>query len=108
MKNPLANLMQQAQRLQENFQKTQDEIAAMEVQGESGGGLVKVRMNGKREVLKIDIDDSLIIKEDRDVLEDLIAAAFNDAVRRVAKIKQERMAGLTGGLEFPSGFNMPF
>ncbi|HWO99803.1 MAG TPA: YbaB/EbfC family nucleoid-associated protein [Methylococcus sp.] len=107
MKNPLANLMQQAQRMQESLQKAQEELAAMEIQGESGGGLVKIRLNGKREVLKIDIDESLL-KEDRAILEDLIASAFNDAVRRVAKIKQEKLANITGGLGFPTGFNMPF
>ncbi|MDD2769292.1 MAG: YbaB/EbfC family nucleoid-associated protein [Methylococcus sp.] len=107
MKNPLANLMQQAQRFQESFQQTQEEIAATEVHAESGGGLVKIRMTGKREVLKIDIDPSLL-QEDRAVLEDLIAAAFNDGVRRVAKLKQEKMANLTGGLGIPPGFNLPF
>lgn len=107
MKNPLANLMQQAQRMQESLQKAQEELAAMEIHGESGGGLVKIRLNGKREVLKIDIDESLL-KEDRVILEDLIAAAFNDAVRRVAKIKQEKLASITGSLGFPTGFNMPF
>ena len=107
MKNPLANLMQQAQRFQESFQQTQDEIAATEFQAESGGGLVKIRMNGKRDVLKVEIDPSLL-REEREVLEDLIAAAFNDGVRRVAKLKQEKMAALTGSLGIPPGFNMPF
>jgi nucleoid-associated protein EbfC len=107
MKNPLANLMQQAQQMQENFKKVQDELAAMEVNGESGGGLVRIVMNGKREALRVSIDESLV-KEDRDMLEDLVAAAINDAVRKVAKLKEEKMAGLTGGLELPTGFKMPF
>lgn len=107
MKNPLASLMQQAQQMQENLKKAQEEIAAMEVTGESGGGLVKLVMNGKREVLKLSIDDSLV-KEDRDMLEDLVAAAVNDAVRKVGKLKQEKLSSLTGGLELPGGFKMPF
>ena len=107
MKNPLANLMQQAQQMQENLKKAQEELAMTEVHGESGGGLVKVLMNGKREVLKLSIDESLL-QDDRDMLEDLIAAAFNDSVRKVAKLKQEKMAGLTGGFELPPGFKMPF
>lgn len=107
MKNPLAGLMQQAQKMQENFQKAQEEIATMEVQGESGGGLVKVTLTGKRLVQKLTIDDSLL-NEDRDMLEDLVAAAFNDAVNKVGALKQEKMAGLTGGMELPAGFKMPF
>ncbi len=107
MKNPLGAMMQQAQKMQEDFQKAQQELAAMEVHGESGGGLVKVVMTGKREVRKIAIDDSLV-KEDRDMLEDLVAAAINDGVRRVDKMKQEKMAGLTAGLQLPGGFKMPF
>ncbi|MGX2041119.1 YbaB/EbfC family nucleoid-associated protein [Methylocaldum sp. MU1018] len=107
MKNPLANLMQQAQKMQENLQKAQDELAALEVQGESGGGLVKVVMNGKKEVKKVSIDESLV-KDDRDMLEDLVAAAVNDAVNRVNRLKQEKMSALTGGLELPAGFKLPF
>lgn len=107
MKNPLAGLMQQAQRMQESIKKAQEELATTEVHGESGGGLVKIVMNGKREALKVTIDDSLL-KEDRDMLEDLVAAAINDAVRKVAKLKEEKMASLTGGIELPAGFKMPF
>ncbi len=107
MKNPLASLMQQAQQMQENIKKAQEELAATEVHGESGAGLVKIVMNGKREALRLSIDDSLL-KEDRDMLEDLVVAAINDAVRKVAKLKQEKMAGLTGSLGIPPGFNMPF
>ncbi|MFM8444980.1 MAG: YbaB/EbfC family nucleoid-associated protein [Methylococcus sp.] len=107
MKNPLAGLMQQAQKMQENLKQAQDEIAAAIVQGESGAGLVRITLNGKRQVQKIVIDDSLL-KEDRDMLEDLIAAAFNDAVHKVSVLKQEKMAGLTGGIELPPGFKLPF
>lgn len=99
--------MQQAQKMQEDFQKAQQELAEMEVHGEAGGGLVKVVMTGKREVRKIEIDDSLV-REDRDMLEDLVAAAVNDGVRRVDKMKQEKMASLTAGLQLPGGFKMPF
>lgn len=107
MKNPIAALMQQAQQMQENLKKAQEELAVLEVHGESGGGLVKIVMNGKREALKISIDDSLV-KEDRDMLEDLVAAAINDAVRKVAKLKQEKMSGLAGGMDLPTGFKLPF
>lgn len=109
MKNPLGALMQQAQKMQENFQKAQAELAGTEVQGESGGGMVKVTMNGKKEVLRISIDDTLL-KEDRDMLEDLVAAAINDTVRRVNKLKQEKLSGLTGGmgLNLPPDFKLPF
>lgn len=107
MKNPLAGLMQQAQKMQENLKQVQDEIAAAQIQGESGAGLVRITMNGKRQVQKVVIDDSLL-KEERDMLEDLIAAAFNDAVNKVSALKQEKMAGLTGGIELPAGFKLPF
>lgn len=107
MKNPLGNIMQQAQEMQENFQKAQAELAEMEVSGESGGGLVKIVMTGKRQVRSVKIDESLV-GDDRDMLEDLVAAAFNDAVNRVDKMKQEKLAGLTAGLQIPGGFKMPF
>lgn len=107
MKNPLAHLMQQAQQMQENLKKAQEELAELRVQGESGGGLVKIAMTGKRQVLKVEIDDSLL-KDDRDMLEDLVAAAVNDAVNKVATLKQEKLAGLTGGMELPAGFKLPF
>jgi DNA-binding YbaB/EbfC family protein len=107
MKNPLASLMQQAQQMQENIKKTQEEFAAVEITGESGAGLVKIVMNGKREALKVSIDDSLL-KEDRDMLEDLVAAAINDSVRKIAKLKQEKMAGLADGIELPAGLKLPF
>lgn len=107
MKNALGNIMQQAQKMQEEFQKAQEELGSMEVQGESGAGLVTILMTGKREVRKVTIDDSLI-GEDKDMLEDLVAAAINDAVHKVGKMKQEKMSGLTAGFPIPPGFKMPF
>jgi DNA-binding YbaB/EbfC family protein len=107
MKNPLAGLMQQAQKMQENLKKIQDELADTQVQGQAGGGLVTVAMNGRKVVLKVSIDESLV-KEDRDMLEDLIAAAVNDAVNKVNALKQEKMASLTGGFELPEGLKLPF
>lgn len=107
MKNPLGNLMQQAQKMQEDLKKAQEEIEAMQVQGESGGGLVTIIMTGKREARKVTIDDSLL-GEDKDMLEDLVAAAINDAVNKVAKMKKEKMAAVTAGLPLPPGFQMPF
>lgn len=107
MKNPLANLMQQAQKMQENLKKVQEELAELRVQGESGGGLVKVVMTGKRVVTQIGIDDSLL-GDDRDMLEDLVAAAVNDAIHKANALKEEKMAGLAGGFEMPGGFKLPF
>ncbi|TAN46626.1 MAG: YbaB/EbfC family nucleoid-associated protein [Methylococcaceae bacterium] len=107
MKNAIGQLMQQAQRMQENVQKAQEELAMTEVVGESGGGLVRLVMNGRKEALKIDVDPSLL-GEDRDMLEDLVVAAINDAVRRADKLKEEKMAGLTSGIPLPAGFKMPF
>ncbi len=107
MKNALGNIMQQAQKMQEDFQKAQEELGAMEVQGESGAGLVTILMTGKREVRKVSIDDSLV-GDDKDMLEDMVAAAINDAVHKVAKLKKEKMAGLTSGIPLPPGFKMPF
>ncbi len=108
MKNPLGALMQQAQEMQEMFKQAQEELAKAEVQGEAGGGLVKVVMNGKREVLRLDIDDSLFKEEDKEILEDLVAAAVNDAVHKVSRMKEEKMAELAGGLQLPGGMNLPF
>ena len=107
MKNALGNIMQQAQKMQEDMKKAQEELALMQVQGEAGGGLVTVIMNGKREVRKVSIDDSLV-GDDKDMLEDLVAAAVNDAVHKVAKMKKEKMAELTAGIPLPPGFQMPF
>jgi DNA-binding YbaB/EbfC family protein len=107
MKNPLAGLMQQAQRMQENLQSIQEELASSEVLGESGGGLVKVRMTGKRQVVHLQIDPSL--KEGAiDLLEDLVAAAFNDAVNKVRALKEDKMKALTGGVDLPMGLKLPF
>lgn len=107
MKNALGNIMQQAQKMQEDFKKAQEELAGMQVLGESGGGLVTVLMTGKREARKVTIDSSLV-GEDKDMLEDLVAAAINDAVNKVAKMKKEKLASITAGLPLPPGFQMPF
>ncbi|MDD2761691.1 MAG: YbaB/EbfC family nucleoid-associated protein [Methylomonas sp.] len=107
MKNPLAGIMQQAQKMQDNFKKAQEEIEAMEVLGESGGGLVTILMTGKREVRKVSIDPSLV-GDDKDMLEDLVAAAINDAVHKVNAMKKEKMADVTSGIPLPPGFQMPF
>jgi nucleoid-associated protein EbfC len=107
MKNALGGLMQQAQKMQEDIKKAQEELAAMQIQGESGGGLVKIIMTGKREARQVIIDPSLV-GEDKDMLEDLVAAAINDAVNKVTKMKKEKMATVTAGLPIPPGFQMPF
>jgi DNA-binding YbaB/EbfC family protein len=107
MKNALGNIMQQAQKMQEDLKKAQEELASMQVMGESGGGLVTILMTGKREARKVTIDPSLL-GEDKDMLEDLVAAAINDAVNKVAKMKKEKMAGITAGLPLPPGFQLPF
>ncbi|MBX2846681.1 MAG: YbaB/EbfC family nucleoid-associated protein [Acidiferrobacterales bacterium] len=108
MKGGLGNIMKQAQAMQENMQKAQAELANIEVDGESGGGMVKLKMSCRYDVKKVQIDPELLgDMEDREVLEDLVAAAVNDAVRKVEKTSQEKMAGLTGGLDIP-GFKMPF
>ncbi len=107
MKNALGNFMQQAQKMQEDIQKAQEELDSLEVQGEAGAGMVKILMTGKHEARKVVIDDSLV-GEDKDMLEDMVAAAINDAVHKVNKMKQEKMAGLTAGIPLPPGFKMPF
>lgn len=107
MKNPLASMMQQAQRIQENYVKAQEELAELRVEAESGAGLVKLCMNGKREVISMHIDPSLL-SDDRDMLTDLVMAAFNDGIHKVARIKQEKMADVTGGFEMPAGLKLPF
>lgn len=107
LENDLGGLMKQAQQMQERVQKLQQEIAESVVTGESGAGLVKVTMTGRHDVRKIDIDESLL-SEDKGVLEDLIAAAVNDAVRRAEKNQQEKMAELTAGIPLPPGFKFPF
>jgi DNA-binding YbaB/EbfC family protein len=107
MKGGLGNLMKQAQEMQANMQKAQEEIASMEVIGESGGGMVKITMTGKYEARRVSIDDSLL-GDDKDMLEDLVAAAINDAAHKVEASTQERMAGLTTGLNLPPGMKLPF
>lgn len=107
MKNQLAGLMKQAQQMQENLKKAQEELAQQEVEGQAGAGLVKVTMTCRHDVRRVQIDPSLV-GEDRDMLEDLVAAAFNDAVRRAEATTQERMAGLTMGMPLPPGFKLPF
>ena len=105
MKGPLGNIMKQAQAMQENFKKAQEELSQIEVSGNSGGGLVRVTMTCRHDIRKVSIDDSLI-GDDREVLEDLVAAAVNDAVRRVEKVSQEKMGALSAGLNIP-GLNLP-
>ena len=107
MKGQLAGLMKQAQQMQENLKKAQDEIAAMEVEGQAGAGMVKVVMTGRHDVKRVSIDPSLM-GDDKDMLEDLIAAAVNDAVRRVETVTQEKMGGLTSGFGLPPGMKLPF
>ena len=107
MKGQLAGLMRQAQQMQENMKKMQEDLARIEVEGQSGAGLVKVTMNCKHDVKRISIDPSLLA-DDKDMLEDLVAAAVNDAVRKVETTSQEKMAGLTGGLGLPPGMKLPF
>ena len=107
MKNQLAGLMKQAQQMQENMQKAQEELARIEVEGQSGAGMVRVVMTCRHDVKRVTVDPSLL-REDKDMLEDLLAAAINDAVRRVEATTQEKMAGLTTGLPMPPGFKLPF
>ena len=107
MKNQLAGLMKQAQQMQDNMKRAQDELALMEVEGHAGAGLVKVVMTCRHDVKRVKIDPTLLA-EDRDMLEDLITAAMNDAVRRVESTTQEKMSGLTSGMPLPPGFKLPF
>ena len=107
MKGGLGNIMKQAQRMQEEMQKAQEQLAAEEVTGESGGGMVKIVMNGKHEVRRVEIDPSLM-EDDKEMLEDLVAAAVNDAAHRIAEKAQESMSGLTAGLPLPPGMKLPF
>ena len=107
MKGQLAGLMKQAQAMQDNMKRAQDEIALLEVEGQSGAGLVKVTMTGKHEVKRIAIDPSLLA-EDKDMLEDLLAAAFNDGLRRAEELSAERMGKLTAGMPLPPGMKFPF
>ena len=106
-KGNIGNLMKQAQQMQDRMQKVQAEIAAAEVTGEAGAGLVKVVMTGSHSVRRIEIDPSLM-EDDKEMLEDLVAAAVNDAVRRVEEQNKSKMGELTGGMQLPPGFKMPF
>ena len=107
MKGGLGNIMKQAQKMQAEMQKSQEELANMEITGESGGGLVKVVMTGRHDVRRVEIDAELM-GDDKEMLEDLLAAAVNDAVRKVENASQEKMAGLAGGMGLPPGFKLPF
>ena len=107
MKNQLAGLMKQAQQMQENVKKAQEELARIEVEGQSGAGLVKVTMTCKHDVKRVVIDPSLL-GEDKDMLEDLVAAAFNDGIRRAEEVSQEKMGKLTAGMPLPPGMKLPF
>jgi DNA-binding YbaB/EbfC family protein len=106
MKN-MGGLMKQAQKMQEDMQRVQEEVARAEVTGESGAGLVKIVMNGRHDVKSVAIDDSLM-EEEKEILEDLIAAAVNDAVRKVETNTKDQMSKVTAGMQLPPGFKMPF
>ncbi|BEU03612.1 nucleoid-associated protein [Agarivorans sp. OAG1] len=106
-KGGMGNLMKQAQQMQDKMQRAQEEIAKMEVTGESGAGLVKVVMLGNHNVRRVELDESLM-DDDKDMIEDLLAAAVNDAVRRVEETSKEKMADVTGGMQMPPGMKMPF
>jgi DNA-binding YbaB/EbfC family protein len=107
MKGQLAGLMKQAQAMQDNMKRAQDELALLEVEGQSGAGLVKVVMTCKHDVKRLSIDPSLLA-DDKDMLEDLVAAAFNDAVRRAEAVSAEKMGKLTAGMPLPPGMKLPF
>ena len=106
MKGGIAGLMKQAQQMQENMKAMQDQLASVEVEGQAGAGMVKVQMTCKYDVRRVSIDDSVM--DDKEMLEDLIAAAINDAVSRGEQVTQERMAGFTAGLNLPPGMKLPF
>jgi nucleoid-associated protein EbfC len=103
----LGDLMKQAQQMQEKMQDAQNEVASVEVNGESGAGMVKIKMTGRHDVKQVDLDPSLLT-EDKEILEDLIAAAINDAVRRVEAETKDKMASVTNGIGLPPGFKFPF
>jgi len=106
MKGGLGGLMKQAQMMQENMKKAQEQLAQVEVEGQSGAGMVKVVMTCAHEVRRVSIDPSVL--DDREMLEDLVAAAVNDAIRRGEELSKEKMAGFTAGLNLPAGFKLPF
>ena len=103
----IGNMMKQAQQMQANMEKMQEEVAKMEITGQSGGGMISVVMTGKHDIKRVHIDESLM-GDDKEMLEDLIAAAVNDAVRQVEKVTHERFSGMTAGMDLPAGFKMPF
>lgn len=107
MKGPLAGLMQQAQRMQEEMKRAQEEIAQAEITGSAGGGIVSVVMSGRHEVRRVSIDRAAI-GDDHEMMEDLVAAAVNDAVNKVAALTQDKMGGLAQGMNLPPGFKLPF
>lgn len=107
LKGQLAGLMKQAQQMQENMRKMQEQLSTLEVEGQAGAGMVKVTMTCQNDVKRVSIDPSLL-SDDKEMLEDLVAAAFNDAVRRADALKQEKMGGMTAGLGLPPGFKLPF
>mgnify|MGYP001220221572 FL=1 len=107
MKGGIGNLMKQAQKMQADMQRAQEELANMEITGQAGGGMVKVVMTGRHDLKRVSIDDSLM-GDDKEMLEDLIAAAVNDAVRQLEQVTQEKMGGLTSGLNLPGGMKLPF
>ena len=107
MKGQLAGLMKQAQAMQDNLKRAQDELGAVEVEGQSGSGLVKVLMTCKHEVRRVHIDPSLLA-DDKEMLEDLVAAAFNDTIRRAEQVTQEKMTKVTAGMPLPPGMKLPF
>lgn len=107
MKADLGQLMKQAQRMQAQMQKAQEELATLEVTGEAGGGMARIRMTCRHEVRAIELDPALL-GDDREMLEDVLVAAFNDALRKVERTTQERMSGMTAGLGLPPGMKLPF
>jgi len=107
MKGGLGNLMKQAQLVQDNMKKLQEQLAAMEIEGQAASGKVRIVMTGRHEVKRVTIDPGLL-SDDREMLEDLIAVAFNDAVRRVESFTQEKMASATAGMPLPPGLKLPF
>jgi len=106
MKGAMGGMMKQAQKMQEDMQKAQEEIANMEVEGQAGGGMVKVLMNGRHELRSVSIDESVM--DDKEMIEDLVAAAVNDAVRKIESESSSKMSGVTAGMNLPGGMKLPF
>ena len=107
MRGPMAQLLQQAQQMQENLKRAQEELAKLEVTGQAGGGVVSVVMNGRHEVRRVNIDRKLFA-DDPEMAEDLVAAAINDAVNKIAAASEQQMSGVAGGMNLPPGFTLPF